>query len=72
MGELALAWLLHQPGVACAIAGGRSPAQVRANAAAGGRRLDGETLRLLDEITRPLRDLLGANIDPYQAQSRLR
>lgn len=32
--QVALAWLLHQPGVTAAIVGGSSPAQVRANARA--------------------------------------
>lgn len=32
--QIALAWVLHQPGVTAVIAGGRDPAQVRANARA--------------------------------------
>jgi myo-inositol catabolism protein IolS len=72
MEELSLAWLLHQPGVASALAGGRNPNQVRRNAAAGDRQLDAQVLQQLDEATRPLRDLLGPVIDPYQDPSRIR
>jgi aryl-alcohol dehydrogenase-like predicted oxidoreductase len=49
VGQLALAWVVHQPGVTSAIAGSRKPDHVRENAGAGDVELDRETL---DEIER--------------------
>ncbi|MGH2709633.1 MAG: aldo/keto reductase [Actinomycetota bacterium] len=48
--QLALAWLIHQPGATSAIAGSRDPEHVRQNAAAGDVELDQKTLDELEEI----------------------
>lgn len=53
--ELAVSWLLHRPVVASVIAGASSPAQVRANAAAGGWRLTVEELAEVDRLTEAVR-----------------
>ncbi|MGH2691175.1 MAG: aldo/keto reductase [Actinomycetota bacterium] len=50
MGQLALAWVFHQPGVTSAIAGSRNPEHVRENAEAGDIELDEKTLDELEEI----------------------
>ena len=50
LGQLALAWNVHQPGVTSAIAGSRNPEHVRANAAAGDLDLDPGTLAEIDAI----------------------
>ncbi|HEX6399869.1 MAG TPA: aldo/keto reductase [Actinomycetota bacterium] len=50
LGQLALAWNVHQPGVTSAIAGSRNAEHVRANAAAGDLELDPGTLAEIDEI----------------------
>ncbi|HEV3474884.1 MAG TPA: aldo/keto reductase [Actinomycetota bacterium] len=47
LAQLALAWVIHQPGVTSAIAGSRSPDHVKENAEAGDVELDQATL---DEI----------------------
>jgi len=49
MAQLALAWVLRRPEVACAIVGASRPEQVEENAAASGIELDDETLRAIDE-----------------------
>ena len=59
VGQLALAWVVHQPGVTSAIAGSRRPDHVRENAGAGDIELDRETL---DEIEREALPL-GPNFD---------
>lgn len=48
--QLALAWVLHQDGIAGAIAGSRSAAHVRENAAASGVRLTASDLVEIDSI----------------------
>lgn len=48
LGQLALAWNVHQPGVTSAIAGSRNPDHVRSNAEAGSLRLDTATLEELE------------------------
>jgi aryl-alcohol dehydrogenase-like predicted oxidoreductase len=50
LGQLALAWNVHQPGVTAAIAGTRNPEHARSNAAAGDIELDGPTLAEIDRI----------------------
>jgi aryl-alcohol dehydrogenase-like predicted oxidoreductase len=52
VGQLALAWTVHQPGVTAAIAGSRNPDHVRENAGAGEVELDGATVAELEEILR--------------------
>jgi aryl-alcohol dehydrogenase-like predicted oxidoreductase len=48
--QLALGWVIHQPGVTSAIAGSRNPEHVRQNAAAGEVELDKKTLDEVEEI----------------------
>ena len=49
MPQLALAWVLREPGVASAIVGATQPEQVEANASASGIELDHTTLAAIDE-----------------------
>ena len=66
LANVALAWLMAQPTVASAIVGARNPAQLRRNLDAVDLELDAETLRRLDKITSPLKELFGANADMWQ------
>lgn len=50
LAQLAIAWNVHQPGVASTIAGSRDPGHARANAAAGDVELDDEALADLEAI----------------------
>jgi aryl-alcohol dehydrogenase-like predicted oxidoreductase len=50
LGQLALAWNVHQPGVTAAIAGTRNADHARANAGAGDVELDAAVLAELDRI----------------------
>lgn len=70
--DVALAWVLHQPAVAAVLAGASRPDQIRANVAAAEIRLSPEVLRELDEATRPVKQRLGPNVDPWQSESRIR
>jgi aryl-alcohol dehydrogenase-like predicted oxidoreductase len=54
MAQLALAWVLRQQNVSAAIIGASRPDQVIDNAGASGVKLSEETLRRIDEITRPV------------------
>lgn len=57
LGQLALAWIISQPGV-CAIAGARNSEQAVQNAAAGNVRLSDEDVASVDEIGRIVTDPL--------------
>ena len=74
MSQVALAWLMHQPGVASVLVGARDAAQMAENAAAMHLALDQETLARLDAATAPLKALFGTNPDMWQsgANSRYR
>lgn len=71
MGNISLAWLLYQQGVAAAIVGGRNEAQVRKNAASAQVTLSPALINALDEATRPLKEALGPNADLWQTDSRV-
>jgi len=57
LGQLALAWVISQPGI-CAIAGARNPEQAVQNAAAGSVRLSEEHLAAIDDIGKMVTDPL--------------
>ncbi|MBW7894795.1 MAG: aldo/keto reductase [Opitutaceae bacterium] len=71
MGDLALAWLLHRPGVTSVLFGARNPAQVAANLAAASLKLDGATLAALNAATAELKAALGPNADLWNSASRI-
>jgi len=72
MSELAVAWLLHQPGVSGVLAGIRRPDQAQANARAADARLDAATLAELDAATDAVKRALGSNPDLWQSGSASR
>jgi len=57
LGQLALAWIIFQPGI-CAIAGARSAEQAAQNAAAANARLSEQDLATVDEIGKTVTDPL--------------
>ena len=72
MSDLAVGWLLHQPGVTGVLAGIRRPDQARANARAAEVRLDAATLAELDAATDAVKRALGKNPDLWQSGSASR
>lgn len=72
MAELALAWLIHQPGIATVIAGARNPGQMAANAKAMDRTLTPETIARLNAATEPLKTAFGNNPDMWQSAENSR
>ncbi len=50
MGQLALAWVLHNDNVASAIAGASRPEQIAESAAVAGRKLTKETITRIDKV----------------------
>jgi 1-deoxyxylulose-5-phosphate synthase len=54
MAQLALAWVLRRPEVACAIVGASRPEQVEENAAASGIELDDAALQAIDDAVAPV------------------
>lgn len=67
MAQVALAWVLAQPGLTSVIVGARKPAQFARNLAALDLRLDNALLERLDTATRPVKEALGANADLWQS-----
>jgi len=54
MAQLAIAWVLQNPGVSSAIVGATRPAQLEDNVKAAGVRLDADLLKAIDEIVEPI------------------
>lgn len=71
LADVALAWLLHRPGVTSVIFGARTPKQIAENIAASRLRLDPATLDALDRATEDLKTALGPNADLWAGESRI-
>jgi aryl-alcohol dehydrogenase-like predicted oxidoreductase len=72
MANVALAWLLHRPGVVSVLAGARSPAQIAETARAGDLDLLPDVVKRLAEATEDVKHVLGPNPDMWQSNSRFR
>ncbi len=72
MGNLAIAWLLAQPGVTSVLAGARNPMQLRMNAQATELELAPAVIGRLSTATEVLKERLGPNPDMWQTESRYR
>lgn len=72
MGRVAIAWLLHQPGVTSVLAGARTPAQIHDNAQAASVELQQDIVDELTAATEEVKQKLGANPDMWSTESRFR
>jgi aryl-alcohol dehydrogenase-like predicted oxidoreductase len=72
MTQVALAWLLHQPGVTSVIVGARRPEQIQNNAQGAGLALSAETLAQLAGVTEGVKACVGPNPDLWMTASRFR
>ena len=72
MAEVALAWLLAQPGVTSVLAGARHPGQIAENVKAADLELPAEALAALSTATEPLKVALGTNPDMWQTKEKSR
>ena len=72
LGEVALAWVLHQPGVDSVLVGARNPTQMRQNARAAELALTPDVVARLSEATDALKARLGSNPDMWESDSRYR
>jgi myo-inositol catabolism protein IolS len=72
LANVALAWLLHQPGVTSVIAGARHPAQIQETARAADLTLSAETIDALNEATSQVKHIIGPDPDMWQSPSRFR
>jgi aryl-alcohol dehydrogenase-like predicted oxidoreductase len=72
MANVALAWVLKQPGIASVLAGARQPKQVAANVQAADLDLADEVVAALTAATEEVKSKLGPNADPWRTASRIR
>jgi aryl-alcohol dehydrogenase-like predicted oxidoreductase len=72
MASVALAWLLHQPGVTSVIVGARQPHQIEQTAQAAELQLSTAVLEKLTAATDEVKQKLGSNPDMWQSESRFR
>jgi aryl-alcohol dehydrogenase-like predicted oxidoreductase len=72
MANVAMAWLLPQPGVTSIIVGARTPDQIERNVAAVDLELSSDVIAELNEATDDLKQILGLNPDMWQSASRFR
>lgn len=71
MADVAMAWLLAQPGVTSVVVGSRNASQAQRNAKAGELKLAGEVISRLSATTEDIKQYLGTNCDPWRSDSRL-
>ena len=72
MANVALAWVLQQPGVTAVVAGARRPDQIVDNVGAVDLNLTGEVINRLNDATADVKKKLGPNADPWRTVSRIR
>jgi myo-inositol catabolism protein IolS len=72
MTQASLAWLMDRPAIVAAVVGARTPAQIRENASSMFLALPAPLSTELTMITDALKNSLGSNPDPWQADSRAR
>ncbi len=72
MAKLAVAWLLHRPGVTSVITGARRPDQIVQTAQAADLELASEIVDRLAKITDEVKRAMGPNPDMWQSESRFR
>jgi myo-inositol catabolism protein IolS len=72
MARVAVAWLLHQPGVMSVIAGARTPDQIQQTAQAADLELSPQIVSELAEASEEVKRILGPNPDMWQSESRFR
>jgi myo-inositol catabolism protein IolS len=72
MANVALAWIMAQPGVTSVVVGGRKPDQIRRNIGAADLDLPPEIVARLDTITEPMKEHFGGNSDMWMSQSESR
>ena len=72
MANVAIAWLLHQPGVTSVIAGARTTEQILQNIQAIELKLPADIVNELNGLTDMLKQKLGPNPDMWSAESRFR
>ena len=68
MSDLAIAWLLSQPGMTSVIAGGRTPAQVTENAKGAEVTLSADVVKALNDATDKVKQYIGTNPDPWNTR----
>ena len=72
MANVALAWVLQQPGITAVLAGARRPDQIIGNARAADLELTGGVLNDLSDATEAVKKNIGPNADPWRTASRIR
>jgi aryl-alcohol dehydrogenase-like predicted oxidoreductase len=70
MSEVALAWVLRQPGVSAAIIGASRPEQIAHNVASLSLNLTSEQVNELTNLTAVVKDKIGSNPDMWAASTR--
>lgn len=70
--DVALAWLLHQPGVQTVLVGASRPDQVARNVRAAEIQLTPDILAELDQATQPVKQVMGSSLDMWATPSRIR
>ena len=72
MVNVALGWLIQQPGVTSVIAGARKPEQIQQIAQVVDLALSPETVARLSAATEEVNRVIGPNADMWQSTSRIR
>ncbi len=70
--DLAIAWVIAQPGVASAIVGARKKSQLMRNCRAANIELGQDVIEKLNNITAPLKQHMGTNADLWEGSEKSR
>ena len=72
MANVALTWVMQQPGITAVLAGARQPDQILNNARAVDLELTDDISNRLNDATEEVKQKIGSNADPWRTASRIR
>jgi aryl-alcohol dehydrogenase-like predicted oxidoreductase len=72
MAQLAIAWLLHRPGIASVLAGSRTTAELEDNLKAMDVSLKKDVVERIDGISEAIKAKMGSNPDLYESEANRR
>lgn len=64
--NLAIQWVLSNPTICCALVGSRNSERLKANVKAAEQQITEEEVQQLNQITAPLKQILGSSFDYYE------
>ncbi len=67
MSQLSINWAIQNKALTCVLVGTRNPDRLKENVAGASKRLPAEVYQAVNEISRPIKEIMGPQIDYYES-----